>query len=89
MRRTQPRRLTPSEQRLAASIDPAVARRLIALRNRIARLAVLPDISQPKLGVIAAEVRRIREQMDDALDGQAGRWACGTDLTPDNRHNIR
>jgi hypothetical protein len=27
--------------------------------------------------------------MDDALDGQAGRWACGTDLTPDNRHNIR
>jgi hypothetical protein len=42
------------------------------------------------LGAIAAEVRQIREQMDDALDGQAGRWgACGTDLTPDNRHNIR
>jgi hypothetical protein len=34
------------------------------------------------LGAIAAEVRRIREQMDDALDGQAGRWACGSDLTP-------
>jgi hypothetical protein len=41
------------------------------------------------LGAIAAEVRRIREPMDDALDGQAGRWACGSDLTPDNRHNIR
>jgi hypothetical protein len=41
------------------------------------------------LGAIAAEVRRIREQMDDALDGQAGRWACESDLTPDNRHNIR
>jgi hypothetical protein len=26
------------------------------------------------LGAIAAEVRRIREQMDDAFDGQAGRW---------------
>jgi hypothetical protein len=88
MRRTEPRRLTPSEQQLAASLDPAVPRRLIELRH-VARLALLPDISQPILGVIAAEVRRIREQMDDALDGQAGRWACGTDLTPDNRHNIR
>jgi hypothetical protein len=46
-------------------------------------------VHQPMLGAIAAEVRRIREQMDDALDGQAGRWACGSDLTPDNRHNIR
>ena len=42
--RTQPRRLTPSEQRLAAALDPAVARRLIALRNRVARLALLPDL---------------------------------------------
>jgi hypothetical protein len=80
--RTEPRRLTPEQQRLAASLDPAIARRLIELRHRIARLAVLPDVSQPMLGAIAAEVRRIRDQMDDALDGQAGRWACGSDLTP-------
>jgi hypothetical protein len=43
---------------------------------------------QPMLGAIAAEVRRIRDQMDDALDGQAGRWACESDLTPDNRQTI-
>jgi hypothetical protein len=29
-------------------------------------------VHQPVLGVIAAEIRWIREQMDDALDGQAG-----------------
>jgi hypothetical protein len=67
MRRTEPRRLTPSEQRLAAALDPAVARRLIALRQRIARLALLPDVSQAMLGALAAEIRWIREQMDAAL----------------------
>jgi hypothetical protein len=87
--RTEPRRLTPSEQRLAAALDPAVARRLVALRNRIARLALLPDVSPAMLGAIAAEIRWIRHRMDDALDGQAGLWAYGSDLTPDNRHNIR
>jgi hypothetical protein len=71
--RTQPRRLTPSEQRLAAALDPDVARRLIALRNRVARLALLPDISPAMLGAIAAEVRSIRAAMDHALDGQADR----------------
>ena len=40
---TQPRRLTPSEQRLAAALDPAIACKLVALRQRRHRRRCPPD----------------------------------------------
>lgn len=65
--RTEPRRLTPSEQRLAAALDPSVADRLVMLRDHVARLALLPDVPTYVVDAIGAEVRKLRAEMDDAL----------------------